>query len=229
MGEPVLWVGGWASSLACWREELTARYPDREHRFLDAHEILSRPAALPEAAAALPPGGIVAAWSLGSLLLHRRLAEGDFPARPVLSLSPVFAFTGPRSPWPPAALARMIRRLGRDRDTVLREFWTQVKGTSPVTPVAEAAWLRQADGYALVDLVAGLEALLNLAVDPAHPSLAAAGLRLMAGERDPLAPAGPEVSGAPKRVLYPEGHLPFLDHPDLVEPLLGPTDREGRI
>lgn len=228
MGKPILWVGGWASSLACWREELAARYPGREHRFLDAHEILSRPAALPEAAAALPPGGTVAAWSLGSLLLHRRLAEGRFPARAVLSLSPVFAFAGPGSPWPPAALARMIRRLGRDRDTVLQEFWAQVKGTSPVTPAAEAAWLRQADGYALADLVAGLEALLNFTVDPTHPSLTAAGLRLVAGERDPLAPAGPEVPGAPARVLYPEGHLPFLDHPNLVAPLLGPASREGR-
>ena len=36
MAEAMLWIGGWASNLACWRGALEARYPGRRHRFLDA-------------------------------------------------------------------------------------------------------------------------------------------------------------------------------------------------
>lgn len=224
---PLLWIGGWASGLACWRAELEARYPGREHRFLDAHAALSDPDTLAGAAAALPEEGVILAWSLGSLLLHRALASGSppLPDRRAVSLCPVFDFCAPGSPWPPAVLGRMLRRLSGSRDEVLSGFWTLVRGSSPVSAEAETAWRRQAEAYPLEALASGLEALGRLKADPDAPAIRTGRLALVASAGDPLAPAGAAASGQGRRgwTAYPAGHLPFLDYPEIVRPLLEPA------
>jgi hypothetical protein len=219
MGECVLWIGGWASGLACWRRELEALYPGLAHRFLDAHDILGDRGLLRREASALPAGSAIAGWSLGSLLLHLDLLDGGFPDVRILSMSPIFDFCGEGAPWSRAALARMIRKLPRARAEVLAEFWTLIKGGSPVAHDAAEAWLRQSVGYSLDALVAGLETLGSLAADPAALE-GRAGLAFVASARDPLAPPprGRVVGSA--WTFYPGGHLPFLDFPDIVRPLL---------
>lgn len=218
MAEAMLWIGGWASNLACWRGALEARYPGRRHRFLDAHAVLEDEGALRSAAAGMPKGGVIMAWSLGSLLLHKALAAGSFPEVRSVSLSPIFEFCGEDSPWTATVLARMLRKLARGREEVLAEFWAQIKGTSSVTPEAEEAWRKQAEGYSFDSLAAGLEALGSLRVDPASlparpPPLAPH--RFVASPKDPLAPM-PAAAGGPDWFIYPQGHLPFLDYPETV-------------
>lgn len=218
--ETVLWIGGWASGLACWRRELEALYPGPSHRFLDAHDVLVDRGRLRREAAALPAGSAIAGWSLGSLLMHLDLQDGGFPEVRFLSLSPVFDFCGEGAPWSRAALARMIRKLPRARGEVLEDFWTLVKGGSQVSRDAAEAWRRQADVYSLDALVAGLEALGSLAADPAALETRP-GIAFVASGRDPLAPPPRgRVAGAAWS-FYPGGHLPFLDFPDIVRPLLG--------
>lgn len=214
MSETVLWVGGWASDLACWRRELSALYPRREHAFLDAQEALLQPGLLERTAAALPAGATLAAWSMGSLLVHAALEGGFNPACRVVSLSPIFDFCGDGG-VSPATLARMIRRLPKARETVLAEFWTLARGNSPVTAGAEAAWKEQARGHSLDALLRGLEFLAETRVPPS----AAARAKLVASRIDPLAPA-PRGNLDARWVMYPSGHLPFFDHPGLVGPLL---------
>jgi hypothetical protein len=224
MHVPVLWLGGWASGLACWRRELESLYPGRNHSFLDAHDVLAQPALLNRAVDALPPGGVLAAWSMGSLLVHAALASGSLrpgPDRRVVSLSPIFDFCGENGPWPPAALARMIRRLPKAREAVLAEFWESLRGTSQVTQEGETEWRLQARGYSLDSLVQGLETLAEIRVS----ENALEGVTFVASRTDPVAPAPRGVAEGPRWILYPKGHLPFLDYPNLVGPLLS-GDRE---
>lgn len=217
MTEPVLWIGGWASGLACWRAELAAIYPGREHRFLDAHSALDNPGSLEREVGRLPAGGCVAAWSLGSLLLHRALADGFSPACRSLSLSPIFAFCRADGPWPKAAIRRMERRLPAERAAVLGEFRTLAFGNTPVTQDMAAAWNAQAGGYPLATLERGLRALAETEVPPA--SVAGRGRHaFLASPRDPLSPSpAPPPDGWS---AYPSGHLPFLEFPAQVAALL---------
>jgi hypothetical protein len=218
MHAPVLWLGGWASGLACWRRELETLYPGRTHAFLDAHDVLAHPALLPRAIAELPPEGTLAAWSLGSLLLHAALVSGSLrPACRVISFSPIFDFCGENGSWPPAALARMVRRLPKARESVLADFWTSLKSNSPVTGDFEAAWKRQSLGYSLDSLVLGLETLAEIRVPETLPF---AGVTFVTSRIDPIAPTPRGSAEGPQWILYPKGHLPFFDYPGLVEPLL---------
>lgn len=226
MLDPVLWMGGWASNLACWRGTFENLYPGREHIFLDAHAVLSEPGLLPLAAASLPPGGTLVAWSLGSLLLHRALAEDGFrPACRLVSACPIFDFCREGGPWPRAALSRMARRLPKGREAVLSEFWALVKGNSSVTPDQDQAWLAQSRNHPLESLLEGLEALGGLRIerDLLPPQ---ARRHFLASARDPLSPPAREAFPGPGWIGYPQGHLPFLDYPDLLRPLLG--DKGGK-
>src|SRR4051812_4210172 len=165
MIESILWVGGWASGLGCWRKDLERLYPAKEHSFLDVHAILSEPGLLQLAAASLPAGGTLVAWSMGSLLLHRALADKSFKADcRLLSVCPIFDFTREGSPVPPAALVRMARKLPRSRQEVMEEFWGLLLGSSRVTSSQESAWQRQSEGYSSESLAQGLEVLGSLRV-----------------------------------------------------------------
>ncbi len=220
MGDPVVWLGGWASGLACWRGTLEALYPRREHAFLDAHAVLEEPGLLALAASGLRGQGTLVAWSMGSLLLHKALAQGDWsPDCRLVSAAPIFDFCQDGGPWPKAAVIRMTRRLPREREAVLSEFWNLALGTSHVTPDQEAGWLRQSRGYATTALLQGLELLGSTVVDRA--SLLANPRHLfLASPQDPLAPTPRGVFPGPQWLAYARGHLPFLDFPDLLSPWL---------
>ncbi len=215
----ILWVGGWASDLSPWGGVLADLYPGHAHRFLDAHAVLDGKADLRAEAGRLPADGCLAAWSLGSLLAHQALAEGWLPACRVLSICPIFEFCRDEGPWPRAAVLRMARRLAREREKVLSEFRDAAWGNSPVTEGMAAAWRDRAAGYTAESLARGLECLAGsrLASESAPPSL---GLAFLASPLDPLSPALPGTAAVPGWTLYPRGHLPFLDVPRLVAPLL---------
>lgn len=215
----ILWVGGWASDLACWRGALEALYPGRAHRFLDAHAVLDGEADLRKEADRLPPGGCLAAWSLGSLLAHQALAEGWRPACRVLSIAPIFDFCRADGPWPRAAVLRMARRLPRERNKVLAEFRAAAWGRSQVPGEWAEAWDRRAHAYADASLARGLEALagISLAREKTPP---APDHLFLASPEDPLSPAPSAAATDPRWRLYPRGHLPFLDFPHIVGALL---------
>ena len=220
MHDPVVWIGGWASNLACWRGSLEALYPGREHSFLDAHAILEEPGLMQVAADSLPTSGTLVAWSLGSLILHRSLASGDLNAScRLVSVCPIFDFCREGGPWPPAALFRMTRKLPGNRESTLAEFFAQVQGDSPITQAQTEAWKIQSRGYSLDSLLAGLAALNDIKVLraslPTHERHT-----FLASARDPLAPPNREDFPGPKWIGFPKGHLPFLDYPDLLRPLL---------
>ncbi|MBW8887357.1 MAG: hypothetical protein JF616_06305 [Fibrobacteres bacterium] len=213
----VLWIGGWASDLACWHGALDALYPGRTHRFLDAHALLDGAADLRAEAARLPPGGCLAAWSLGSLLMHQALMEGWRPSCRILSLSPIFDFCRAGGRWPQAAVLRMARRLPSERDKVLAEFRSAAWGQSQVPGEWAEAWDARVRSYSDDSLVLGLRTLAEAHLEKARlPSVP--GLVFLASPEDPLSPAAPGAD--PRWRSYPGGHLPFLDFPGLVAPLL---------
>ena len=219
MGDPVVWLGGWASGLACWRGALEALYPRREHTFLDAHAVLEEPGLLASATEGLRHRGTLVAWSMGSLLLHKALAEGLVPGCRLVSAAPVFDFCREGGPWPKAALIRMARRLPREREAVLGEFWATAQGNSQVTLDQAAGWLRQSRAYELPALLQGLEILGGTVIDraklPADPNHL-----FLASPQDPLAPTPRGVFPGKQWLGYPRGHLPFLDYPGLLAPWL---------
>jgi hypothetical protein len=235
MSDPVLWLGGWASDPACWQEVIGDLYPGREHAFLDAHAVLDRPDILVRALADFPEHGTLAAWSMGSLILHKRLAAGSLSVScRILSLCPIFAFCGSGSPWSPAVLKKMERKLSESRETVLRNFWERMKTDSHVSPACEDAWFRQSRKYDTEALRRGLVFLRETTVDA--PALAqantagkSAAMFFAASPKDPLSPfpAGESPPFPAKSwTTYPSGHLPFLDYPGLVEAFLrGEVDK----
>jgi hypothetical protein len=221
----ILWVGGWASDLAPWRGTLESLYPDHGHRFLDAHAILDGAADLRAEAARLPADGCLAAWSLGSLLAHQALADGWRPACRVLSLCPIFDFCRADGPWPRAAVLRMIRRLSREgeREKVLAEFRSAAWGNTPVTE-GMAAWADRARAYGEASLARGLAALADIRL--ARESMPSPADHLfVASPEDPLSPAPSSAAADPRWRPYPRGHLPFLDYPRIVAPLLAGAGR----
>jgi pimeloyl-ACP methyl ester carboxylesterase len=220
MGDPIVWLGGWASGLACWRGTLEAMYPHHEHAFLDAHAVLEEPGLLSLAAKGLPKGGTLIAWSMGSLILHKALAErGLSPDCRLVSVSPIFDFCREGGPWPKAAVIRMARRLPRERDAVLSEFWSLAKGNSAVTPDLAAAWNRQSLGYSIASLQQGLAFLRDTVVEraalPAHDRHF-----FLSSPQDPLAPTPRGIFPGKEWIAYARGHLPFLDYPELLSPIL---------
>jgi hypothetical protein len=231
----ILWVGGWASDLGPWGPALAALYPGHRHRFLDAHAVLDGNADLRAEAARLPADGCLAAWSLGSLLAHRALADGWVPACRILSLCPIFDFCRADGPWPRAAVLRMARRLvhaegapGREgaeeRGKVLSEFRTAAWGNSKVTEGMAGAWRDREAAYTEASLARGLETLASVHLAEADVP-APAGLLFLASPADPLSPAPPSAAADPRWRPYPGGHLPFLDFSHLVAPLLSGADR----
>jgi len=215
----VLWIGGWASDLACWRGALETFYPGSTHRFLDAHALLDGAADLRAEAARLPPGGCLAAWSLGSLLVHQALWEGWRPDCRILSLSPIFDFCRADGRWPQAAVLRMARRLPRERDKVLAEFRSAAWGPSQVPGELAEAWDARVRTYPDESLVLGLQTLAEVHLAKgSFPSIP--GLVFLASPEDPLSPSAPGAGADPRWRLYPRGHLPFLDFPRIVAPLL---------
>jgi hypothetical protein len=220
MGDPIVWMGGWASGLACWRGTLEAVYPHHEHAFLDAHAVLEEPALLGLATKGLSKGGTLIAWSMGSLILHKALVEKSLsPECRLVSLCPIFDFCREGGPWPKAAVIRMARRLSRERDAVLSEFWNLAKGTSAVTQDLVSAWIGQSRGYAIASLQQGLEFLRDTVVE--RSALPANDRHFfLSSPQDPLAPTPRGIFPGKEWIAYARGHLPFLDHPELLAPIL---------
>ena len=221
----VHWIGGWVSSLACWEPQLRALFPDFEHRFLDAHDLLD---ASPSQAglAGLPPGDVVAAWSLGSLRAHLWMEEGAWPDdRPLLSLCPVFRFAQPAASGASGAfgesvLLRMEKKLGPAREAVLLDFWRRMPKAAGMAPEWEANWIAATRRYDDASVLEALRFLrLRTVEDPSALRVPQAGWRLLAGSQDRLAPAASWKDALPSGArlqVYEGGHLPFQECPEAV-------------
>jgi hypothetical protein len=218
--KPVVhWLGGWVSSLDCWEPQLNALFPDFEHRFIDTHAVLDD--ALPPR---IPEGGhdIFAGWSLGSLRIHRWMAEGAWPAGvPVLSLCPVFRFVQPQAPssFGESVLLRMEQKLGAERETVLRDFWRRMPKAADMPPAWEEAWIAGTRRYDDAGVLRALQYLRLEAADPATLKTVPERWELIAGERDRLAPVGAWKDELPPHArahVHPGGHIPFWECADLV-------------
>lgn len=225
MAETVLWIGGWASDLEIWGPEFQRLYPGYAHTFLDAHAILSQPGLLPQRAAALGSDDTLAAWSLGSLILHRALIAGFAASCRMVSICPVFSFCRDDGPWPKPAVDRMARRLSRDRTAVLAQFRDLALGAH-ADSARKDAWTRRAATYATDELQRGLEYLAGYTADPAALPREAR-IRFLASAGDPLAPAITALKGEAGWLDYPEGHVPFLDHPASMALALGSGKAAG--
>jgi hypothetical protein len=86
-----------------------------------------------------------------------------------------------------------------------------------------AAWREREAAYAEDSLARGLEALAGIRM--AREDVPARADHLFLGsERDPLSPVPPSAAADPRWRLFPGGHLPFLDFPHHVAPLLAGGD-----
>lgn len=224
-GKPVVvWMGGWVSSLACWEPQLSAVFPNHEHRFVDTHDVLDEPAPPATVTGAIGEERtpVVAAWSLGSLRVHRWMAEGAWPTRvPVLSLCPVFRFVPPGAAgaFGESILLRMERKLGEEREAVLRDFWRRMPKASAMPPEWEAAWLAGTRRYDDASVLRALQYLRLQTADPRTLVTVPDRWELLAGTQDRLAPVGAwrdELPAHARLTVYDGGHIPFWEHPALI-------------
>lgn len=221
------WLGGWASSLDCWEPQLRALFPAFEHRFIDTHAVLDQD---PAAAGLthLPAGDVAAAWSLGSLRAHRWIEEGAWPVElPLLSLCPVFRFVQP-SAFGESVLIRMEQKLGAEREAVLRDFWRRMPKAADMPPEWEEKWIAGTRRYGDAEILRALQYLRLEVVDTASlrhaEGLSGSRLpqewRLVGGSRDRLAPVEGWKNDVPAGVtveVYDGGHIPFWEHPEILE------------
>lgn len=208
--QSALWIGGWASDVACWEPEIAAAFPDHTHSFLDAMEYLDRPEELAKAIGHAASDGVVLAWSLGSLLAHELLEGGSWPAGVrLISLCPVFDFCRPGRGWRPGVIARMRRRLAEDRFAVISDFAMRLG----VPDAMRERWLAAAGRHELAVLDRGLEVLATRRAQPR----AAPFVRLVAGEDDPIAPIDAQEIAGFRIAWYARGHAPFLTDPACIQ------------
>src|SRR5690606_24977163 len=165
---------------------------------------------------------IVAAWSLGSLRVHRWMAEGAWPAFvPVLSLCPVFRFVpaGSTGAFGQSILLRMEQKLGAERETVLRDFWRRMPGAASMPPEWEASWIEGTRRYDDASVLRALQYLRLQVAEPAMLRTVPDRWELLAGTRDHLAAVEPWRNELPPHAsltMYPGGHIPFWECPDLI-------------
>jgi pimeloyl-ACP methyl ester carboxylesterase len=216
----VHWMGGWVSSLDCWEPQLRAAFPEFEHRFIDTHAVLEN--AWPPS---LTPEGrthIVAAWSLGSLRVHRWMAEGTWPKDvPVLSLCPVFRFVQPGA-FGESVLVRMEQKLGAEREAVLRDFWKRIPKAADMPPEWEEAWIAGTRRYDDASVLRALRYLRLKVADAENLLSAPDRWELVTGDADrltPLASLHAVRENLPPQArlhVYSGGHIPFWECPERV-------------
>lgn len=224
----VVWMGGWVSSLQCWESQLCAAFPEFEHRFVDTHDVPDAEVPPDSLVGALDEQGtrpIVAAWSLGSLRAHRWIADGVWPVDvPLLSLCPVFRFVQPGAAgtFGESILLRMEQKLGAERETVLRDFWRRMPGAAAMPPEWEEAWLTGTRRYNDASVLRALQYLRLESADVESLVSVPTRWELIAGTQDRLAPTAGWVDALPARapharaVVYPGGHIPFWECPNLI-------------
>jgi Alpha/beta hydrolase family len=234
----VLWIGGWASTFDSMRPHLLPLAPDAMWIALDPHENASQSSHLSATFASLKDlGGSVAivAWSLGALqvLRHLQVTGCELPF-PTLLLNPIDRLVGEGAPWPERALARMRRRLGDARETVLKDFWnlmtqgavTHAAASHPLTipPEFAEAWHNAAMRLPVEALDAGLENLRQGLRSREDRDPIGGSLWLFGDCDDPILPFVPEtwrkLWPAAKMQLGKGGHMPFLGDADLLRAVL---------
>jgi len=214
----VVWMGGWVSTLGCWESQLRSAFPEFEHRFVDTHSVLS----LKTPPESVTSATVLAAWSLGSLRVHRWMADGVWPVHvSVLSLCPVFRFVQPGTAgtFGESILMRMEQKLGLERETVLKDFWRRMPKAAAMPSDWEAAWLTGTRQYDDASVLHALQYLRTESADPETLASVPQRWELIAGAQDRLAPVGEWKEQLPVQArvtVHPGGHIPFWECPELV-------------
>lgn len=210
----IAWISGWASDISQWQTEITARFPQRIHTFLDYGDLLPNPDALWERHPELARADHIVAWSMGSLALLRQVQHKPAPQRWTL-VAPILNFCAPGIGWPRRTVQRMASQVRVEPRTTLAQFATLMGTAAPATV---AAWLERALRYTPEQLAEGLLYLAEKSAIPAHQS-ADGTTRYLWGTNDQVVPSAQQrclglPTHNPPVVLEDLGHwlLPYLEH-----------------
>ena len=171
-----LWLGGWASHMACWKEKIERDMPGMEHTCLDTHSLIDEDGqgillergggrSLPENLLFKTDVGI--AWSMGSLYLLHWLAKTKPKPESLprwVCCNPILHFCHPEYGWSPRVLARMRRLLEQSPRQVLHDFWKLMSKGEEAEALREP-WLLQGRSYSVASLRKGLDFLENVTVE----------------------------------------------------------------
>jgi hypothetical protein len=214
------WIGGWAGNIACWENDIRCLYPEAGHVYIDAMDIIREKMSLDDIYHMAGSRDWIAAWSMGSLVLHQWLAEkrGSLKEKNVsfLSICPVFDFCGEPKGWHPLVVRKMIRKLDNDKEQVLVDFLNRMDALSQLTHDQRESWFRSAKAINSEVLIQGLSYLMAIRVPfeklkPFIPQLLFA-----ADINDPLAPLPGQWESISDGAVYTvTGHVPFLSQPDV--------------
>lgn len=210
----IVWISGWASDISQWKTEITARFPQHAHTFLDYGDLLPEPDTLWERHPGLARADHIVAWSMGTLALLRQVQFKPSSQRWTL-VAPIFDFCAPDIGWSRRTVHRMASQVRVDPRATLAQFATLM---GPAPPTTVAAWLERALRYTPEQLAMGLLYLAEKNAASPHQSTDGM-IRYLWGSSDRVVPPmqqrclGPQAH-IPPVVLEDLGHwlLPYLEH-----------------
>jgi hypothetical protein len=220
-----VWLGGWSSGFDCWKDDIKIMYPGIKHEFADAHDLIAGHTSLEGILGQVP--GVLIAWSLGSLILHRWLAlAGDvYYCRGwrFVCVAPVFDFCRRPGPWPARVIKRMIESVKKDKSKLLESFWSKmVEGQPHVEGHWQVSWQAKARQYHEDALVHGLEYLMNTVVEPDTLNKYSDQITCISGINDAVTPWSQNLIPSNFQTFkHHFGHLPFIQTPELFKDWVG--------
>ncbi len=220
----ILWLGGWASNLLCWEKDFSLLYPQQKHFFIDTHALIENPKSFYANISELPADTLIAAWSLGSLFMHKQMMQGNWNlSNPILSICPIFDFCSTQSQenWSANILQKMQKKLEEEKIQVLQDFWNRLsqkeKTAVPIAKLSEMerTWIEQSQNYSIVSLQTGLKYLADEKTAPEKLLPWAKQIYFVMMRSDPISPFIYSLSDDPWHTLIlAQGHLPFFSYAD---------------
>jgi hypothetical protein len=218
----IVWIGGWASSVACWKASIQEQYPNREHVYYDIADLLLDPTAVQQLESNLSSSTALVGWSTGSLWIHRWMGQQDrsnWKGLSIHSISPVFTFCATQEQkkgWPVSVVNRMIQLIQRSpkfREGVLQDFWKSMVRGSRIPDDQKEHWWVQAQRLSEEQLVAGLEFLRDVTVDIAGLEPWKEQWSLYIDKEDPIAIWNTEIEKKLNSFscsFHNQGHVPLF-------------------
>ena len=164
----IIWLGGWASHLECWKSFLTENeYQSYNYDFIfiDTHNLLQNSNILSHI---LQKPSIVEirAWSMGSLFLHQWLNSNppdNYRKIKIHSICPIFQFCDKEGKvgWKPSVIDLMIQSLSKNKNLVKKKFWGNMSQHTNVPSILKEQWTASNKQYSIDQLIQGLEYLKN--------------------------------------------------------------------
>jgi hypothetical protein len=177
----IAWVGGWASDVSVWEDEIYESFPGYSHRFIDYFDLLPNPDDFWDNNPRVAEAGLVVGWSLGTLALLRNLQKKPSEQKWIL-ICPIANFCADGC-WPQSAVRATRQGVLENTEQTLMAF-SALMGEAPSEK--RERWLRNALKYSPEQLAQGLDYLMQRHFD--YAQCPDGNVEFFFGEKDKVVP-----------------------------------------